>query len=565
MEEEQKNESSKYGIITYKMLEDLAIQQAPKGEAGRLFREDGVKLEEVKELRIEFLNIISLEHLWPMKSIRKLTLSHNCIERIEKLEDLVELRELDLSFNRISVMEGLGHLLNLEILILSGNDIQRVEGIDDLHNLKILSLANNKIDSWDHVMYLRKFKQLRSLNIQGNPCMHQDGFTDYVIAFIPQLVYFSYRMVTEEQKDKSREIHRLSIAKTEESETNLQRSESKTKAIEEKKVKDFAAFVENLDDGEFFNSLFERDEENTMFKKINMITEGVYEKYRTKINEISREIYEFGNSKQVERAKELAMFKKTVEDEQNLVKITARRLMNEIENRRNQILDDLRKKASDNSDNHPDNGTPGKVSDQEDSMLSIELREAQKTTEEFNRFLSSKWTKLMYNEVVLHEQMGDVLESFTNNMSGAIGDFVDFVKERFSQMRRAKEDYREDVDRIINSYTTGISLDGETVAEDVKELLENSETLNDSLTASHELREYLIDSRETTMIQRAESWLRDLIDQIESHENSRHRSRILEISHFLQFQRESLEGVFQVLNINIDKSIEADVAAALDE
>ncbi|XP_011304217.1 leucine-rich repeat-containing protein 48-like [Fopius arisanus] len=559
--EEQETESLKYGIINYKLLEELAIQQAPKGEAGRLFREDGVKLEEVKELRIEFLNIISLEHLWPMKSIRKLTLSHNCIERIEKLEDLVELRELDLSFNRISLMEGLSHLINLEILILSGNDIQNIEGIDGLDNLKILSLANNKINSWDHVMYLRKFKELRSLNIQGNPCMYQKGFIDYIIAFVPQLVYFSYRMITGEQRNKSREIHRLSVAKTEESETNLHRSQSKTKAVEDKKAKDFEAFVENFDANEFLNFLCEKDKENSILKKVHLIAEKSYEKYSTKINEISREIYRFGNNKKAERSKELAIFRKTIEDEQNSVKFTARRLMDEIEERRNEILEDLKKKSSINDANDADCESSGKVP--EDS-LSIDLRETQKIAEEFNKFMSSKWTKLMYNEIVLHEQMEDVLESFKNNMSKAITEFTDFMKEAFSQIKNTEDDYCKNINSIINSYVANMNSDEAVIPEGFREILENSESLNENLVSSHELRLNLIASKEQTMIKRIESWLEDLIDELESHENSRHRSRILEISHFIQFQRESLEDVFD-MNINIDKNIEADVAAALDD
>lgn len=42
------------GVINYNSLVNLIIEQAPKGERGRLFRQDGVKLDEVTEIRIEF-------------------------------------------------------------------------------------------------------------------------------------------------------------------------------------------------------------------------------------------------------------------------------------------------------------------------------------------------------------------------------------------------------------------------------------------------------------------------------------------------------------------------------
>lgn len=46
-------------VINQDMLMNLVIDQGPKGEAGKLFYEDGIKLNEVKEIRIEFLSTSS--------------------------------------------------------------------------------------------------------------------------------------------------------------------------------------------------------------------------------------------------------------------------------------------------------------------------------------------------------------------------------------------------------------------------------------------------------------------------------------------------------------------------
>lgn len=43
-------------VINQDMLINLIIEQGPKGEAGKLFYEDGIKLDEIKEIRIEFLS-----------------------------------------------------------------------------------------------------------------------------------------------------------------------------------------------------------------------------------------------------------------------------------------------------------------------------------------------------------------------------------------------------------------------------------------------------------------------------------------------------------------------------
>lgn len=49
-------ESIEPGVINREMLVNLVTQQGPKGEAGRLFLKDGIKLDEVTEIRIEFLS-----------------------------------------------------------------------------------------------------------------------------------------------------------------------------------------------------------------------------------------------------------------------------------------------------------------------------------------------------------------------------------------------------------------------------------------------------------------------------------------------------------------------------
>lgn len=54
-------------------------------------------------------------------------------------------------------------------------------------------------------MYLRKFKNLRSFNIEGNPCTEDEGYLDYLIAYIPQIIYLQYKMITEEQRRNAAE------------------------------------------------------------------------------------------------------------------------------------------------------------------------------------------------------------------------------------------------------------------------------------------------------------------------------------------------------------------------
>lgn len=49
-------ETANPGVITRDLLVSLVIDQGPKKEAGRLFLQDGIELDRVKEIRIQFLS-----------------------------------------------------------------------------------------------------------------------------------------------------------------------------------------------------------------------------------------------------------------------------------------------------------------------------------------------------------------------------------------------------------------------------------------------------------------------------------------------------------------------------
>lgn len=52
-------------------------------------------------------------------------------------------------------------------------------------------------------MYLRQFKYLYSFNINNNPCLDKDGYQEYLIAFVPQLIYYQYKMITKEERQSA--------------------------------------------------------------------------------------------------------------------------------------------------------------------------------------------------------------------------------------------------------------------------------------------------------------------------------------------------------------------------
>lgn len=162
-------------VIDNDLLHKCVAEQGPKGEAGRLAQMEGVPLEEVKQIRLEFLSILlyfnyqfyfkkfldllRIDHLWVLKSLTKLSLNNNLLEKIENLNTLVNLVELDLSFNKITKIENLDELVKLEKLSFFDNLISAIENMDTLENLTVFSIGRNKIDDLENVSHYISIKK----------------------------------------------------------------------------------------------------------------------------------------------------------------------------------------------------------------------------------------------------------------------------------------------------------------------------------------------------------------------------------------------------------------------
>lgn len=145
------NRDAEPQVICHDLLHRLIREQGYKGEAGRLCRDEEIKLQNITVLKIEFQNILLIDHLWKLSSLQKLSLKCNKIDKIENLDLLTNLRELDLSFNFIERIENLECLTKLEFLSLFGNQITQLQNLDALVNLVRLSLGNNQIKTLKNV------------------------------------------------------------------------------------------------------------------------------------------------------------------------------------------------------------------------------------------------------------------------------------------------------------------------------------------------------------------------------------------------------------------------------
>uniref|UniRef100_A0A8C0JCH1 Dynein regulatory complex subunit 3 n=1 Tax=Chelonoidis abingdonii TaxID=106734 RepID=A0A8C0JCH1_CHEAB len=184
-------------VIDEKMLQKAVEEQGPQEELGQLAKREGIDYKDVTELQLDFRNILKIDNLWQFVNLTKLQLDNNIIEKIEALDSLVHLIWLDLSFNNIEVIEGLEALVKLQDLSLYNNRISKIENLDTLQELQVFSIGNNNLTALENVVYLRKFKNLRTLNLTGNPVCENEQYSMFIAAHLPDLVYLDFRLVDE--------------------------------------------------------------------------------------------------------------------------------------------------------------------------------------------------------------------------------------------------------------------------------------------------------------------------------------------------------------------------------
>ena len=61
------------------------------------------------------------------------------------------------------------------------------------------------------IAYLRRFKQLNSLNLDGNPLSQDPNYKPFTIAHLPNLVYLDYRLVDGQAREAANEQYKYSI------------------------------------------------------------------------------------------------------------------------------------------------------------------------------------------------------------------------------------------------------------------------------------------------------------------------------------------------------------------
>ncbi|XP_007448444.1 PREDICTED: leucine-rich repeat-containing protein 48 [Lipotes vexillifer] len=505
-------------VMDDEMLKLAVGEQGLRDEAGQLAKQEGILFKDVLSLQLDFQNILRIDSLWQFENLRKLQLDNNIIEKIEGLENLTHLVWLDLSFNNIEAIEGLDTLVNLEDLSLFNNRISKINSLDALVKLQVLSLGNNQIDNMMNIIYLRRFKDLRTLSLSGNPVAEAEDYRTLICAYLPDLVYLDFQRIDDHMKELAEMKHRCSVDELKHQESltraQLQDEQARWEGLEGHK----AAFVEHLNGPFLFDSMYAEDVEGSQLSHLPGVGELV-QTYKDKFVIICLNIFEFGLKQQEKRKAELDTFMGCVQEAVQEKQEQGKHKMAKFEEKHLLSLSSLR---------------------DESELTNFEIKMA-----EHSEDITELVNVLMTLEMQLVEQLEETINMFERNIIDLVGLFVESVQSLMAQCRDLENHHHEKLLEIAISTREKIlkcELE-EDLPDAVRLLFVDKDTIVNAVGASHDIHLLKIDNREDELVTRVNSWCAHLVDKIRKDEIMRNRRRVKEINQYVDHVKSELDSL----------------------
>ncbi|XP_026746550.1 LOW QUALITY PROTEIN: dynein regulatory complex subunit 3-like [Trichoplusia ni] len=525
------------GVIDNAMLIRCILEYGPTEEAGRLFAEEGVHLEEAEVVRLEFQNILRIDHLWMLKSLTKLTLAHNLIEKIENLEQLTGLNELDLSFNKIEKIEKLDALVNLEVLTLFHNKIRKLENLESLEKLLVFSIGDNLIEDFKEMAYLRQFRKLRSVSFKGNPCCDEPNAYAFVRAALHRVTYLDYKIITEEERESGKALFRGLIRKMDEADEKTEQERIAKEEYDAKVTFYAMSFVEYLSGPELLDTMFDKDPDGALLLSFGGELQAYFDQYREQYVETMATLVDFAQEAYTERQNEIKLFKDLVDTalEESVEK--SKKTLDEFHEKKKPIMAKV--------DEYFSKIDAKQMAVEEAEPLLIELGE------QFHETLYELWKALMTIEMQLFEQCEDSRVQFAVNMTELVTKLLEASRTAFGAWREHEGVWSTRQFEILSKYLGNKVMLGDASRE-LFDIMMDRDMMMNVVAASSDNHMRFIDAREDLLMTRANTWRDDLVQGTNDNEVKRNRDRILEINYFIDNQREEWSDLYMSLTDTMD-------------
>eukprot|EP00102_Acyrthosiphon_pisum_P026347 XP_016663557.1 PREDICTED: dynein regulatory complex subunit 3-like isoform X2 [Acyrthosiphon pisum] len=213
------------------------------------------KFEDVSCLDLSCSNILHIANLCLISStnLTSLKLPVNRIDKICNLDAYTNLVELDLSHNHIKQIENLQGLVKLRRLTLNHNPLTNVQNLDTQRNcLEMLDIGYCKIADYKFTLYLRKFTNLISLIVEGNPWQTEPIYSErtFILSIVQSLLVYNNKTITVEERKEALDTHSQLIAMLEKNDNKWKRMSVDEQLRLERMAGRKDAFLDGIPEGE---------------------------------------------------------------------------------------------------------------------------------------------------------------------------------------------------------------------------------------------------------------------------------------------------------------------------
>ncbi|XP_039907545.1 dynein regulatory complex subunit 3 isoform X2 [Simochromis diagramma] len=475
-----------------------------------------IHFNEVQKLRLEYKNILKIDHLWDFSSLSKLELNNNAIEKIQGLDHLINLTWLNLSFNKIEKIEGLECVQKLEVLNLSNNKISVIENMDTLENLTHFFISNNLIGQLDNVLYLRKFKNLAAFNLFGNPFLNEGDYRFFIAGYFPKLMFLDSRILDQKtRKEASMKYHyvlekmRLEELELHQADEARQRHEAELKLHRD-------AFVEFLNGSYLFRTMF-KDDPKAQTLHCAPGVDSLIQRFEHQMGELCTQLFERGLAEHKRRETEVKSFFSCQEKAVTDCQEKASQMLAKFNHEHKERTEELQQ-----------------LSDPEVRKVKIDH-----CNDEINRLCKN----LMTLEFQLVSEMEEKIKTFESRISDMVRHFSEIAQGMFSHCRDLEDDYYQKMQIVAAKILQTVARDArkEDLPDDVIMLFEDRDAVIDALATAHDNHLLKINDRETQLTTGISAWKEALIKGIRDEELKRNRMNISDIHRYVDNLREQLE------------------------
>ncbi|PVV01662.1 hypothetical protein BB560_003910 [Smittium megazygosporum] len=197
----------------------------------------------LKALIINNNSIAALENIFSFADLNTIVASHNKIESVVGLEKLPTLTKLSISDNKLRFFPNFGPNENLKEVRINNNKIAKIPAtVQSLLNLSVLDLGNNLIAKWEHIEPLFACKNLKNLNLVGNPITKLPEYEEKIKQAFPKLCILDglrFDQKFKERKEKRKVIQEIKEREAKEEELGLPKGSLKNEYLEKAGKKKF--------------------------------------------------------------------------------------------------------------------------------------------------------------------------------------------------------------------------------------------------------------------------------------------------------------------------------------